>query len=341
MILARTSTINHPMGPSLETPFLIPSFSSKGKRIRKIRNSKIYSEIHDIIDLMNDNCALTRYYLISAYDMFYKALPEKEKLPRTDMIFIDSGGYEVSDFVEGNSQLQHRYATLPWDKDKYYEVLHSWQDWNRKELLPAVLITYDHPKQRMSFENQIEAALELKSCFPGQLYDFLIKPEKKGQKIYNKTLTEKVIPQINKLDNFDIIGLTEKELGNTISDRLDNIKKLRIALNKQHINKPIHIFGGLDPTLALLYFLAGAEIFDGVSWSRYQFDNGISTYHYNFKIKDVKLNQREELIFSLMMTRNLSLLAELEMNMRTYKEKQNFSHFDYMTDVYERLSASI
>lgn len=341
MILARTQRINHPNGiASLQTPFLVPSFSTKGKRIFKVEDSKIYSEVSAIMRLMDDNSALTQYYLISAYDMYYNALPEFESLPRTEIIFIDSGGYEVSDEVEGRDELRHCYATLPWKKEYYYDILQKWFNWSKHDVLPAILITYDHPREkRFSFEEQIENALELKRRFPGQLYDILIKPENE-QEYLDTVITKKVIPDIGCLSHFDIIGLTEKELGKSIAQRISNIQKLRVALDQRGIDKPIHIFGGLDPTLALFYFLAGAEIFDGVSWTRYQFNKGVASYHYNFNLEDVTLNQREDSVFNKMMTNNLSYLNELEVNMRTYISKNNFDHFGYMVDIYHRLSAS-
>ena len=48
---------------------------------------------------------------------------------------------------------------------------------------------------------------------------------------------------MDSLRDFDVIGFTEKEIGNSVLDRMNNIAKLRIAMRKANINKPIHIFG--------------------------------------------------------------------------------------------------
>ncbi len=305
-----------------------------------IKDLQISSEIQDILVLMDKCSALTKYYLISAYDMFYKALPKPSELPRTDLIFIDSGGYEVSKCIEGNADLENAYSSLPWDEKKYYDVLNEWHAWDKNALLPAIITSYDHPDQYRPFEDQIDSALSLKRAFPDQLYNFLLKPETEKDSTYNKVINHKLKSQIDKLALFDIIGLTEKELGSSIKDRCNQISNVRKLLDEAGINKPIHVFGGLDPTLIVLYYGAGAEIFDGVSWSRYQYHAGVSTYHYNFNINDM-LCTREESIKIQMMVRNLNELSDLETKLATYKKTGDFTHFNYMQDTYQRLMASL
>ena len=73
------------------------------------------------------------------------------------------------------------------------------------------------------------------------------------------------------LRTFDIVGVTEREIGESIHDRLVNIARLRKSLNAAEVTIPIHVFGGLDPLLTPLYFAAGAEIFDGLGWLRYAY----------------------------------------------------------------------
>lgn len=69
-----------------------------------------------------------------------------------------------------------------------------------------------------------------------------------------------------------VLGVAENELGPGIRTRLRSIARLRVALNDADIEKPIHIFGASDPQNLALYSLAGADIFDGVNWSRYYLD---------------------------------------------------------------------
>ena len=78
------------------------------------------------------------------------------------------------------------------------------------------------------------------------------------------------------LRGFNIIGVTEKDLGANLLDRLMRVAILRKGLDDVGVNAPIHLWGGLDPILTPLFFFAGAEIFDGISWLRYAYNKGIA-----------------------------------------------------------------
>src|SRR3712207_4761631 len=78
------------------------------------------------------------------------------------------------------------------------------------------------------------------------------------------------------LGGFDIVGIAEKELGRDPLERLRTVARFRKRLDEAKISAPIHIWGGLDPVMTPLYFFAGAEIFDGVSWLRYAYRNGVA-----------------------------------------------------------------
>ena len=76
----------------MKTPLLIPSFSSKGFA-RSKRDGK--NEIGKILETAGE--FLTEVFLISAYDIYYKHLPCPSELSCTpELIFVDSGGYEIS-----------------------------------------------------------------------------------------------------------------------------------------------------------------------------------------------------------------------------------------------------
>jgi hypothetical protein len=70
----------------------------------------------------------------------------------------------------------------------------------------------------------------------------------------------------------EVLGVVENELGPGIRTRLRSIARLRAAFDGEGIEKPIHVFGASDPQTLALYSLAGADIFDGVNWSRYYLD---------------------------------------------------------------------
>src|SRR6185312_9373800 len=85
-----------------------------------------------------------------------------------------------------------------------------------------------------------------------------------------------------RLSNFDVIGFTEKELGPSTLDRMVFIARLRQELEAAGLDIPIHIFGSLDTISTPLYFLAGADIFDGLTWLRYSYFDGLTLYKHNY-----------------------------------------------------------
>ena len=56
---------------------------------------------------------------------------------------------------------------------------------------------------------------------------------------------------------------------------------LRRALDEASLCIPIHVFGALDPLSVSLYFMAGAEVFDGLTWSKYSYQKGQCIYIHN------------------------------------------------------------
>ncbi len=105
-MFARSSTIRHrESGVSLQTPLLIPSFSSKGfARSKKEKKSEIRKILRTASEF------LTEAYLISAYDFFYGHIPPPRELPcKPDLLFLDSGGYEIS--TDRDYSSRHRSAS--------------------------------------------------------------------------------------------------------------------------------------------------------------------------------------------------------------------------------------
>ena len=45
-----------------------------------------------------------------------------------------------------------------------------------------------------------------------------------------------------------------------------------MALDDAGVGIPIHVFGSLDPLISPIYWLAGAEIFDGLTWINMAYD---------------------------------------------------------------------
>ena len=81
-----------------------------------------------------------------------------------------------------------------------------------------VLSTYDLIG---AFREQLDAALKLAKEFPDSLVNFIIKPAFSFEK-----LLEHIKENIEDLHRISILGLTEKELGNTVQARLLNLISL-------------------------------------------------------------------------------------------------------------------
>jgi len=196
-------------------------------------------------------------------------------LGNKELVFIDSGGYELSEDFDSSEPKIVRYTPdTSFNKEAHIEVL---------ELLPKncpiVISNFDDQTRGLETREQILEATRLFNNYGHFLHDFIIKPTRKA----NYIKPDEIEGDIENMRGFDIIGMTDKELGNTMLKRMVCIAKLRNALDRHSMTIPIHVWGGLDPVLTPLYFIAGAEIFDGISWLRYGYlnDTAISRDSYN------------------------------------------------------------
>ena len=57
----------------------------------------------------------------------------------------------------------------------------------------------------------------------------LIKPETEGQHFVQVDSARK---NVHALSKFDVIGFTEKEIGNSVLERMQNLANIRLVLNK-------------------------------------------------------------------------------------------------------------
>lgn len=125
-MLARTSRLRHPLGTSIPTPLLIPSFSSKGlgmvTRKRSDGSEVLVSEASDILEAASE--FLTESMLISAYDVFYEHVPAPTST-LTEITVVDSGGYETSEMQDLSATFVHSSGAEEWDDSRYREVLNS------------------------------------------------------------------------------------------------------------------------------------------------------------------------------------------------------------------------
>jgi hypothetical protein len=321
-LLVRSRAISL-LGEEFETPLLVPAISSKAvgpiqvsDGDRKFRLAPA-SEIHSQTMLGNIRDAV----LISSYDIHFRYLAESERLvtdfessiysgPR--VLWIDSGWYEKS-VGPSSGQWYHEVGHAePFERENYEEVIDS-----LPSDLRAVLVSWDTDDES-KYDAQVEAAQEFFASRKTFASDLLLKPEGKRRYHDFSTLSRR---DASRLNAFDVIGVTEKELGDSVKKRLEALVRLRLQLDEAKVDAPIHIFGGLDPLMTPLYFAAGAEIFDGLAWLRYAFRNGISYHLDSTVIIDRHYEKPLAQAVAQVHLRNLDEIDELARELRVFADQ--------------------
>jgi hypothetical protein len=295
-----------------DTPLLIPSFSSKGF-------GYIDQAITVTRDLIHDAA------LISAYDLHHNHLaniPDKQRL-----LFIDSGGYEAQKDFEALKFGKTDHEPKPWTRKFHQTALN-----NHHDTVPnTILVSYDHPAERLPLADQIYFADLLFSSYRGCAREFLVKPDSSDGSWLDIDL---ICERIASLASFDILGFTEKELGRNLNERLLNLMRIRDALSAHGYETPIHIFGCLDPISIPLFYLAGADIFDGLSWIRFAFHDGKAIYQANHIALNMPPEASEAELVPQIWFENYLALKTLEIEMKKFVQTRNFSEFKFHSDFF-------
>lgn len=328
----RSRTIVHPSGEKFETPLLVPSFSSKGFLIGTTKKTTI-SECYD--QMMLASGFIDESLLVSAYDLYHNFAPNPREFKSAKINFIDSGGYETSQSYDLSGINKFNNKVKPWDENKLKEVLSKWPD-----EMSGIMVSYDHGKFRASLDKQVENAQNLFYEHKSLMSDFLIKPEKKGQGYIQ---LPSLIARPELLNGFNIIGVTEKEIGNSQLNRMINIARLRLEMDKVGNSAPIHVFGSLDPINVILYFLAGAEIFDGLTWLKFAYHNGTAIYIQNYSILSPKygIESKDLALKRNFWVDNLAFLTKLKYALINFNAEKNYAYFKELDNDTFKLSELI
>jgi hypothetical protein len=292
--------------PSVKTPILLPSFSSKG-----------FPNVAEILEAMKEY--ISDEVLVSAYDLYFDEL--KPAFDFASLIFMDSGGYEASKESELSETFDKEHIAKPWTPEMYAEVVSKWTS-----ISPTIFVSFDHPKNRCGIIEQVERAkaLKLPTSVGHYAKSLLIKPESGEAK---RVHLDTVVPAISKMTDFAVIGVTEKEIGNSVLSRMVNVARLRRELDRHHPDIPIHIFGSLDTISTYLYFLAGADIFDGLTWLRYAFSDGDTIYRHSFGTMTLPFNTNSDIVEGRCWTNNYQYMQQMRLNMLKYLSDESFTHF--------------
>ena len=232
-------------------PLFVYSYSSKG--------------FPDLNHLLKHSLPHVPSYLLSLYDYEYIIPSELISTEDSKIRIWDSGGYETMFCSTCESSMSKK-----WDENTYLQAANR-IPWNGLD----VLVNYDTPCEPRCIQQQIERSLDLYTKVKGAYArDLLIHvPDNTDPYVLAETLR----PYTNE---FQILGLTEKEIAPTWAHGVYFINRLRSALSvldtKRYI--PIHVFGCFDLKTVVRFALAGADIFDGLTWLRYLFLNGDVLY---------------------------------------------------------------
>jgi hypothetical protein len=353
-MLARRATFEHPTAGRVELPLLVPAFSSKGfELIYKGKRRKQHSEL--AYQLEDFSKRPQRAVLISAYDVHFEYFKPPDLSPQAPYIylknvhlaFLDSGGYELA--PEYDSTEPRRFSREPerFTIDHYHAVLDRIVAKGYPP--PIVIANYDHSRarKRKSLDQQIREARATFGRYKGFASDFILKPWK-GNSVEPANLSDSAI---SSLRGFDIIGVTEKELGRDLLVRLQCVALLRQKLDAQGLHaKPIHVWGGLEPLTAPLFFFAGAQIVDGLSWLRYAYRNGVAIVRDTYCILsgDLGLGTNSKLNHAYVSLTNLAALENMTVALQQWVDLEgtDFSMFPeeirrHLADAYQVMCAKI
>jgi hypothetical protein len=270
---------------------------------------------------------MTDSLLVSAFDVHYKFLPHPcqiEQFP--EIMILDSGGYEIStdtnlsDLEEPEeTEKPDEESRFPWNVNLLKAV---WAGWPRE--VATILVSYDSPKERLPFAEQVNRARELFRGQENHLTTLLLKPESDDQRTLKQTLGH-AFADPAELRYFNAVGVTEREVGSSMLERMVNLALLREAMDRAGLQRvPIHVFGALDPITTVLYFFAGAEIFDGLTWLRYAYAEGRCIYIHNHGAVALGLEKDDDSVRALTQVRNITHLQTMQHALREFCSTLDF-----------------
>ena len=205
-------------------------------------------------------------------------------------------------------------------------------------------MSFDSPAKFLALSKQIDSAIELQESHPCLLWEFLVKPESSKDTF---APIEKLLKKAAHLRRFAVVGITEKELDDSLFGAMTKIARLRIAMDAAGVGTPIHIFGSLDALTTILYFLAGAEIFDGLTWLRFGYREGRTIYYQNYTALGdsggIRLRTDEQ--YYEMWRNNYYYLEKLRTQMINFERTRDLGNFgttqSVLSDALKQLEAIV
>lgn len=240
--------VRHIGKTGIETPLLVPAFSSTA-----FPNA---ADVRLAIEAMKPQLAISS--LISAFDVDHQYVGREVAV--SDLVIVDSGNYEMR-VLEGLG------CSANWTREKHETTIDS--------LVPLTQVAIVNYDEAGPLEGQVSSASSFFDRHPQYATDFLFKPLSSNESYVDVLRVEKDSELLRK---FDIIGVTEKELGSSLVQRCRNLARLRQCLGSISSDIPIHVFGCFEPATVVLMSICGGDIFDGLTWARYALHEGVLVY---------------------------------------------------------------
>lgn len=225
---------------SLKSPFFFPSISSIQTNFDEYDYFKLIKK--------------TSYpgFLVSAYDLFHHKeranfIKDVSEVSKNGLfVLMDSGHYEA--YWRSDSK---------WTFDKLQAIL--------KEINVDLCFSYDvFYDEKKKLSEHIEETIKNTAMTGGAQKTGITIPIIHATPNHFPEVVKKVVEGINP----EIIGITERDLGNSLLERAENLRLIRQELNKMKRDIPIHLLGTGNPTSILIYFLYGADFFDALEWCK-------------------------------------------------------------------------
>ena len=193
-------------------------------------------------------------FLISAYDIEHGRSDCKERISQNlrqsidngAVIFMDSGNYEV---IWKNGK--------PWTQDMFHNVIRTHAC--------HLCSSYDDPYPRGSVDTilrTVEASvIQHKQHTRASIVPIVHRPVEGSPELLPEMLqmaVEKLRPTL--------ISIPERGLGVGFFNRLQTVRKIRLALDELGMYCPLHLLGVGHPISLIAYAIAGADSFDGLEW---------------------------------------------------------------------------
>ena len=274
------------------TPLLVPSFSSGG-----------FPVVAEIFNEMKDK--LYGVCLVSASDLASGCLPVGA-LDTVNVMVVDSGMYEARRREQECVVESTPSCGSSWSRERYLETAANLDVGSN-----AILVNYDGYEP---LDDQIKRASDDFSHAPHAAHDFLVKPEAPARLVNVARLSQ----HGSQLGQFDVLGITAREAGDSLTQRCRTVVMLRDALYDAGLVLPIHVFGAITPQEILAYFFCGADVFDGLNWLRLLFreDGPIPIEATAFEGTNVGLTDWE--LHTAGWTSNLRILYRLQTALQRY-----------------------